>query len=360
MARPRFDPLFPTMVVGSLPRPRWVVDIIQQRTRGALSWADADQLLDTAVLSAIRMQERAGLDFISDGEWRRENYVRVFADKVGGFRRERVQRGPLTQLAFVEKPLERRGPIAADDAEFLLKNTDRKTLVTLPAPCTLADLMWHPEHSAAAYPTKRSFVLACVPIIREEIVDLGRMGVDAVQLDEPLLPRLASPTVYGNASDTPEEVVALSAESINRVTEGLDDIFMTVHLCHGHGEPRSSLPEGTDLMKRAVEELNADRLAMEFNSTVAQSLQSMADFPTDKILGLGVVVPGDEVVETPEVVVRRAEAALKFVDADRITINPDCGFATTAGRGELLDRAYLKLSAMCEGTKQLRENVSAT
>ena len=344
------------MVVGSLPRPRWVVDIIQQRTRGALSWENAGQLLDTAVLSAIRMQERAELDYISDGEWRRENYVRVFADKVGGFKRERVQRGPLTQLAFVQEALERRGPIVSDDAEFLLKNTDRKTLVTLPAPCTLADLMWHPEHSAAAYPTKRSFVQACAPVIHEEIVELGKMGVDAVQLDEPLLPRLASPTVYGTEPDTPEEVVALSVESINRVTEGLDDIFMTVHLCHGHGEPRSSLPRGTDLMKQAVEGIHADRLAMEFNSTVARSLQSMADFPADKILGLGVVVPGDEEVETPEVVVRRAEAALEFVDADRITINPDCGFATTAGRGELLDRAYLKLSAMCEGARLLRES----
>ena len=356
MVKPRFDTLFPTMVVGSLPRPRWVVDIIKERTNGTLSPEEANPLLDTAVLSAIRMQERAGLDYISDGEWRRENYVRVFADKVDGFRRQRVQRGPLTQLAFVEKPLERRGPIAADDADFLLRNTDRKTLVTLPAPCTLADLMWHPERSAAAYPTKRSFVQACAPIIREEIVDLGKMGVDAVQLDEPLLPRLANPAVYGNEADTPEEVVALSVETINRVTKGLDDIFITVHLCHGHGEPRSAPAGGTDLMKKAVEGLQADRLAMEFNSTLAQSLQSMADFPTDKILGLGVVVPGDEEVETPEVVVRRAEAALEFVDAERITINPDCGFATTAGRGELLDRAYLKLSAMCEGARLLRQS----
>ena len=121
MARPPFDTLLPTMVVGSLPRPRWVVDIIRERTQGALSPGAADRLLDTAVMSAIRLQERAGLDYISDGEWRRENYVRVFADKVGGFRRERVQRGPLTQLAFVEKALERRGPIVTDEAEFLLK-----------------------------------------------------------------------------------------------------------------------------------------------------------------------------------------------------------------------------------------------
>jgi 5-methyltetrahydropteroyltriglutamate--homocysteine methyltransferase len=359
MAKPKFDTLFPTMVVGSLPRPRWVVDIIQQRTEGVLSWTEADRLLDDAVLGAIRMQERAGLDFVSDGEYRRENYVRVFADKVGGFRRARVERGPLKQLAFVEKPVERRGPIVADEAEFLLKNTERKTLVTLPAPCTLADLMWHPEHSAGAYPTKRGFIEACAPLLREEIIALGRLGVDAVQLDEPLLPRLANPAIYYTEPDTPQDVVALSVQAINQVTEGLDDIFVTVHLCHGHGEPESKVAEATNLMKMAVEEMRADRLAMEFNSPWARSMQSLKDFPDDKILGLGVVVPNDEEVESPQTVVRRAQAALPLVDAQRITINPDCGFATTAGRGELLDRAYMKLAAMCEGTKLLREKVAA-
>ena len=360
MTRPKFDTLFPTMVVGSLPRPRWVVDIIQERNKGALSWTEAGRLLDIAVLGAIRMQERAGLDFVSDGEYRRENYVRVFADKVGGFRRAKVQRGPLTQLAFVEKPLGPRGPIVADEAEFLLKNTERKTLVTLPAPCTLADLMWHPEHSASAYPTKRGFIEACAPLIQEEIIALGKLGVDAVQLDEPLLPRLANPAVYGTEPNTPEEVVALSIQSINQVTEGLDDIFVTVHLCHGHGEPESKVTETTELMKMALEEMRVDRLAMEFNSPWARSMQSLTDFPNDKILGLGVVVPHDEEVESPDTVVERVEAAFPFVNAERISINPDCGFATTAGRGELLDRAYLKLAAMCEGTERLRQKLAVS
>lgn len=89
------------MVIGSLPRPEWVIDLIDQRTRGRVSQAEADRLLDHAVPSVIRMQERAGLDYISDGEWRRENYARVFADKVGGFVREPVQRGRLTLRAVV-------------------------------------------------------------------------------------------------------------------------------------------------------------------------------------------------------------------------------------------------------------------
>ena len=85
MAVPQDDPLFPTMVIGSLPRPGWVVDLIGERTQGRITDAEAESQLDDAVLSAIRMQEWAGLDYISDGEWRRENYARVFADRVGGF-----------------------------------------------------------------------------------------------------------------------------------------------------------------------------------------------------------------------------------------------------------------------------------
>ena len=77
--------MFETYVVGSLPRPQWVRELIEDRKSGAVSWADADRLLDAAVPSAIAMQERAGVDYVSDGEWRRESYVKVFADAVGGF-----------------------------------------------------------------------------------------------------------------------------------------------------------------------------------------------------------------------------------------------------------------------------------
>ena len=141
MSKPDDDPLFPTMVVGSLPRPRWVQDVIKDRMRGCISEHDADTLLNDAILSAIRMQERAGLDYISDGEWRRENYARVFADNVGGFRRQKVQRGSLTLHAFVVDKLQPRGPIVSTAAEFLRRHTDRKIVVAMPSPCTIGDLM---------------------------------------------------------------------------------------------------------------------------------------------------------------------------------------------------------------------------
>ena len=347
---PRDDPLFPTMVIGSLPRPEWIFDLIDERTCGRVSAAEADRLLDDAIPSVIRMQERAGLDYISDGEWRRENYGRVFADKVGGFVREQVPRGRLNLKAVVVSELERRGPIVSDEAEFLRRHTDRKIIVAMPTPSTIADLMWHPERSAAVYPTREAFARACVPFLRDEIKALIGLGVDAVQLDEPLLHRLVRPGYYGVTGQL-EATVDLAVETVNMVTDGFEEAFITVHLCHAHGVVDSETPVPSGLMSRAVQEMRVDRLAMEFNSQAAQELQALADFPADKLLGLGVIHPSCDEVETPEEVVERGQRALEFIDRERLVLNPDCGLSVRDGA----DRAYTKLHAMCQGAELLRQ-----
>ena len=354
MVRPANDNLFPTMVIGSLPRPRWVQDVIQDRLQGRINIQEADRILDSAVLSAIRLQERAGLDYISDGEWRRENYVRVFADKVEGFTRRRVQRGRLTLLAYVSDKIESRGTIVCSEAKFLRQNTDHKIVVALPSPCTIGDLMWHPDHSKSAYPTRKSFVKACVPIIHDELKSLYELGVDAVQLDEPLLPRLANPQVYGfEGVSELEEAVELSVETINQVADGLDG-FLSVHLCHGYGGDNVITNGTSGLIMNAASRYQVDRLAMEFNSPSAKRLQSLKEFPEDKLLGLGVMQPKADEIDVPDTVVDRVKVAMQFVDKKRLIVNPDCGFATTATTAGDLDRAYLKLLSMCIGAQKLR------
>ncbi len=293
------------------------------------------------------------MDYISDGEWRRENYARVFADKVGGFVREQAQRGRLTLSAVVVSELERRGPIVSDEAEFLRQRTDRKTIVALPTPSTIADLTWHPQRSASVYPTREAFARACVPILRDEITVLIGLGVDAVQLDEPLLHRLVKPGYY-DVTGQLEATVDLAVETVNLVTEGFEEAFITVHLCHAHGVKEPETPVPSELMGRAVREMRSDRLAMEFNSHAAQELQALTDFPPDKLLGLGVIHPSCDEIETPELVVERAQRALAFIDKERLVLNPDCGLSTTA-RIAGADRAYTKLVAMCQGAELLRQ-----
>src|SRR5438046_812703 len=132
---------FPTTVIGSLPRPAWVRDLILDRKDGKISEADADRLLDRAIESALALQERAGLDEITDGEWRRESYVKVFAERVRGFQQDLIQSGGLPHPAVVAA-IEYHRPIAAPEIRYVRARTARRVKATLPAPYILGRRMW--------------------------------------------------------------------------------------------------------------------------------------------------------------------------------------------------------------------------
>ena len=352
----KLEKLFPTMVIGSLPRPQWVQDVIAEITQKRISEEEADRLLDTAILFAIRLQERAGLDYISDGEWRRENYVGVFADRIGGFSHETVE-GKRLSWPHVTSRLEPRRNISCDDAEFLRRNTERRIMVPLPSPFTIGLHMWHPELSADAYPTREEFVQECVTIIRQEVIALSAIGVDAIQLDEPWQAWLSNPSAYHLDSDQDiQAALELSVKSVNQVTEGLDDLFFSVHLCHSHRMELVPSESTYNPLMDVVNKIDVGRFAMEFNSPASGGFEKLNRFPEDRILGLGVINPISFDVETVENVISRVEAGLQFVSADRIVLNPDCGFATSAASPQDLDVAYRKLCVMCEAAESLRSD----
>src|SRR4051794_31434198 len=144
-----------TFVVGSLPRPLWVQEVVEERREGTLDAGEAERLLDAAVPLAVRLQERAGLDVVSDGEWRRESYVKVFSEHVDGFApgelRTRIPAAPPDMT--VVAPLEQRGPIAAGEVRFLRTLRDGPVVVALPSPYILAWRTWS-ERSREAYATR--------------------------------------------------------------------------------------------------------------------------------------------------------------------------------------------------------------
>ncbi len=353
--------LFPTFVVGSLPRPQWVRELIEDRKAGRIGEAAADRLLDDAVPSAIRLQERAGVDYISDGEWRRESYVKVFTSAVDGFTNDLVptlgtQSFTAPRYPAVTSRISARRPIAAGEAEFLRKRTDSKTIVAVPSPYTVGRRMWSAGHSTAAYPTREEFIEACTPIINEELRRLAALGVDMIQLDDPWLSLLVDPTYRESEAiiDVDREI-ELSVQSVNRAVEDVEGVPFSVHFCHAHFNREHATKGPYDLIIDALGRMNVERFAMEFATPDAGGVDVLEDFPADKTLGLGVIDHTDRHVETPEEVAARAEAAMEYVPKERLTLNPDCGFSPSSVNPMDLDEAYLKLCALSRGASLLRD-----
>lgn len=351
---------FETYVVGSLPRPQWVRDLIEDRKSGAVSWRDADRLLDSAVPAAIAMQERAGLDYVSDGEWRRESYVKVFADAIGGFgydlhtEEASIKVSSLPYPAVVDK-LSADRPIAVDEARFLKAHATKKVIVAIPSPYTIGRRMWTAEHSTGAYATREEFIDACIPIVRAEVARLAAEGVNAVQLDDPWLALLVDESYREreNITDVDHEM-ELSVNSVNAVVEGAT-VPISVHLCHAHFNRKHGTKGPYDLIMGALGQMNADRFAIEMATPDAGGIEALARFPSDKVLGLGVIDHTNKHVETPDEVVARAEAAMRYVAPDKVTLNPDCGFSPSSQNPMDIDEAYLKLRTMSDGAALLRQ-----
>ena len=246
--------------------------------------------------------------------------------------------------------------MAGDEASFLREHTQARTFVAVPSPYTVGRRMWSPEHSTKAYATREEFMEACVPIVRQEILHLASLGVDAVQLDDPWLALLVDPTYREREGITDVDYeIDLCVRCVNGATEGVEGVYLSLHLCHAHWDRQHATRGPYDLIVGALGGMNVDRFAMEFATPDAGGVGALEDFPEDKVLGLGVIDHTDAHVETPEEIAARVEAAMEFVPKERITLNPDCGFAPSSANPMDLDEAYLKLKAMCQGARLLRE-----
>jgi 5-methyltetrahydropteroyltriglutamate--homocysteine methyltransferase len=347
--------LFPTTVIGSLPRPAWVRDVVLDRKAGRLAEDEADRLLDAAVDTALRLQERAGLDEVTDGEWRRESYVKVFAERVRGFRPDLNPSGGLPYPAVVA-PIEYHREIAAPEVRYARARTDRPVKATLPAPYIIGRRMWHPEHSRAAYPTRERLMRDCVAVLRREIEAVREAGADTVQLDEPWLATLVDPRFRAEEGiEDARYEMDLCADLLNETLHGLTGIATAVHLCHAHFARQHKTEGSYDLIMPALARVRVDTICLELATPAAGGVATLARFPEVVRLGLGCIDHCDRRVETVDEVVARAEAAMRHVGKDRIVLHPDCGFAPSVQNPMDLDEAYEKLKVMCLAAARLRE-----
>ncbi len=350
----RLDVPFAAGVVGSLPRPRSVRDLLPADPGAESATASRSPQMNAAVRYAIAVQEMAGLDLVSDGEWRRHSYTNIIADVADGF--EHYDAGGSPFGVAVTEPLQVKRPgLAADEARFLVESTDRATKVCLPSHYILGVRLWQRDVSARAYPTRESFMDAVAPILRDEIVALRDAGVSVIQIDEPELGVLVDPSSRAQFDD-PQYEMDLAVDKINEMIFGIEGVRLALHLCRLNTRTRGWVWEGgyepiIDAMKR----VKVDQYVMEFTIPAAGSVDVIKQLPEDSLIGLGSVDCRSEHVDTPEEIVARVEEAMRYVEPERLSLNPDCGFAPDKSFDIPLNEAYSKLKNEAEAARRLRD-----
>lgn len=379
-------PLFPVSVVGSWTRPPWLVHALRRRQAGEISSAEFNRIADDAVLAAVKYQEDAGVDIVTDGEVRRDNFYSFVVEKLSGMKLMKVSelldymkdRAGFEEIlraldvpAFaikspiaVDKIRERDG-LALDELDFLKAHTTRQTKIPLPGPYLLTRSSWFEGLSDTAYPTREELAKDVVSILRKEIVALKERGVDFIQLDEPSL----SQVVYGDEAEQtfmcaalgsrkdPTEELEFAVRLMNETVDGLSGVKFGVHICRGNWSRKESvlLTGNYGPLLPYLMRMHVDQLVLEMATPRAGELEVFKEYRNEKELGLGVVNPRTDDIEEPAAIVQSVKRVLQFFDPDKITLNPDCGFGTFAERCVNTPAvAYRKLKAIGEAAKLLR------
>jgi 5-methyltetrahydropteroyltriglutamate--homocysteine methyltransferase len=355
-----------TQGIGSLPRPKVVRDLLAQRS--ALPPVTFQRTLDDLVLFAIRLQEQAGLDVVSDGEWRRTQYIGEFLTRVGGFQRCRqyTHQGETKLTDVVVQRMSAVAPVFAADARFLVAHTDRVTKFALPSPFLIAVRYWHADYSGQAYPTFQHFLEHLAEILKREAQALVEAGIDIVQIDDPALAYFCDPRlIAGDAihderlrrawdidRQFPEAVAA-----INHVVAGLR-AEVHLHCCHSVYKRRSDVSGNYRPILPRLGSLQVDRLNLEFAYPGTGDVTDLTLLPAHLSLGMGVVdVRGERLPEVEEIVAL-AEAGARILAPERVAFNPDCGFAPDAAEPPSVDEAYEKLTRLVGAGRLLRQRLA--
>ncbi|MBV9191182.1 MAG: 5-methyltetrahydropteroyltriglutamate--homocysteine methyltransferase [Betaproteobacteria bacterium] len=336
--------LFPTTLVGSYPQPEWLIDRkkladrFPPRVRATELWRVPEPYLaeaqNDATVLAIRAQERAGLDIVTDGEIRRESYSNRFATALEGVDIDNPgsaldRSGHPNPVPRIVGKIRRKHAVEVDDLRFLKRYTSRKTKITVPGPFTMSqqaqnDFYKSPEEAAMDY----------AAAVNEEIRDLFAAGADVVQIDEP----------YMQARPEPARQYGLKA--LNRALEGLKGAT-AVHICFGYAAIIHARPSGysflAELAGSPVQQVSIETAQSNLDTSVLTKLQG-------KKIMVGCIDLSDMKVETPQRVADRLRKALKHVKPEDLIVAPDCGM-------KYLPRevADAKMRAMVEGAKILRK-----
>ncbi|HUN71098.1 MAG TPA: uroporphyrinogen decarboxylase family protein [Steroidobacteraceae bacterium] len=336
--------LFPTTLVGSYPQPDWLIDRgklagrFPPRVRMRELWRIPEPYLaqaqDDATVLAIKAQEEAGLDIISDGEIRRESYSNRFATALSGVDLDNPgtaldRSGHPNPVPRVVGTIRRLRPVQVGDLGFLKRHTTRTVKITVPGPFTMSQ-----QAQNDFYPGEAELALDYAAAVNEEIRDLFDAGADIVQLDEPYM------------QARPEKAREFGLRALNRALEGVTG-RTAVHICFGYAAIIHQRPSGYSFLPELA--------ACACRQISVETAQSGLDCEVLSRLGgkqimVGAIDLSDMTVESPETVAARVRRALKHVSPENVIIAPDCGM-------KYLPRevAFGKMRAMAEAARMLRQ-----
>jgi 5-methyltetrahydropteroyltriglutamate--homocysteine methyltransferase len=335
--------LFPTTLVGSYPQPEWLIDRrklagrFPPRVRARELWRIEESFLreaqDDATVLAIRAQEQAGLDIVTDGEIRRESYSNRFATALEGVDIDNPgsaldRSGHPNPVPRIVGKIRRKHPVEVQDLLFLRKNTEKQVKITVPGPFTMSQ-----QAQNDYYKSEEEAAMDYAIAVNAEIRDLFAAGADIVQIDEPYM------------QARPERARQYGLKALNRALEGIAGTT-AVHICFGYAAIIHQRPSGysflPELASCACKQVSIETAQSNLDASVLRTL------PGKKIM-VGCVDLSDLTIETPRKVVERIKRALPFVPKENVILAPDCGM-------KYLPRevAFGKMKAMVEGAKLLR------
>ena len=359
--------LFPTTVVGSMTRPGFFRDLVDYYLVEGGSEEKLDSLLDRAIPYVIALQEAAGLDIVSDGEWRRKSYIGVVSDIVTGFDLKKThvdefygvkgfRHDAFVGYTIIEQIKSVNPGLFASEANFIKKYTDREARIAIPSAFQIADVTWDPQRSVNAYSSVRDFVEALVPVLRSELIALRDEGIRYVGFDDTSFGRIYDPAKKAEVSDY-EERQEIAVDSFNRTVEGIEGLHISLHLC-GKRPMGPNGESGYSFLLNDFKSMNLDMVMFELCDPDDADLNMLADLPENIDVGVGCVKAKQNEIDSPDEIVRRVKNVISTIEPHRNLMHPDCGFSPGAYWDVPLEEAYEKLSNQVIAAEILRKEFS--
>jgi 5-methyltetrahydropteroyltriglutamate--homocysteine methyltransferase len=327
-------------VVGSLLRPPALVAARKAREAGSLSSAELKKVEDSAVTVAVALQESAGLDVVTDGEFRRYAFYGHLIDSVDGFDRtggwaipfrdESGEELVLRRPVVVEK-LRWQRSLCGEEWTYLRARANKTGKVTLLSAQQTA-AYYDPEKSKGAYKTRDAYLADIVDIARREVEELARLGCTYIQVDAPQYAALLDREMregYRKRGSDPEEVIDRCIEMDNAIIAGHPEVTFGLHICRGNNQSKFYAEGDYEPISRIFAKTLFNRFLLEYDDQRSGGFEPLAHLPEDRVAVLGLVTTKKPELETETELKRRIEEASRYVPLERLALSPQCGFAST-------------------------------